>query len=56
MLRNQEPYRYAPVARTRQKLRRLTPGSPPAQPGQMPRTLEAVYAEAELNLINLNGS
>ncbi len=48
MLHNQEPYRYAPVARTRQKLRRLTPGSPPAKPGQMPRTLDAVYAEAEL--------
>ena len=48
MLRNQEPYRYAPVARTRQKLRRVTPGSRPAKPGQMPRTLDAVYAEAGL--------
>jgi transposase len=48
ILRNQEPYRYAPVARTRQKLRRLTPGSPPANRGQMPRTLDAVYAEADL--------
>jgi hypothetical protein len=48
ILRNQEPYRYAPVARTRQKLRRLMPGSPPAKRGQMPRTLDAVYAEADL--------
>jgi transposase len=48
MLRNQEPYRYAPVARTRQKLRRVTPGSRPAKRGQMARTLDAVYAEAGL--------
>ncbi len=48
ILRNQEPHRYAPVARTLQKLRSLTPGIPPAKRGQMPRTLDAVYAEADL--------
>jgi len=48
MLTHAEPYRYAPVARTRQKLRRVTPGIGPAGKGQVPRTLEAVYAEAGL--------
>lgn len=48
MLRNQEPYRYAPVPRTREKLRRVTPGIRPAKPGQVPRTLDAVYAEVGL--------
>jgi transposase len=48
MLTKSEPYRYAPVARTRQKLRRVTPGIGPAGKGQVPRTLEAVYEEAGL--------
>jgi transposase len=48
MLRNQEPYRYAPVPRTREKLRRVTPGIRPAKRGQVPRTLDAVYAEVGL--------
>ena len=48
MLRNRQPYRYAPVARTRHKLRRVTPGARPAKVGQVPRTIEAVYAEARL--------
>lgn len=48
MLKNKEPYRYAPVARTRYKLKRVTPGARPAKVGQVPKTLEAVYAEAGL--------
>jgi hypothetical protein len=45
LLTTGEPYRYAPVARTRQKLKRVTPGAPPAPKGGVPRTIEAVYAE-----------
>jgi len=48
LLRKGEPYRYAPVARTRHKLRRVSPGARPAPAGQVPTTLEAVYAEAGL--------
>ena len=50
MLRKGEPYRYAPVARTRHKLRRVSPNAQPAQAGKVPRTLEAVYEEAGLPL------
>jgi transposase len=50
LLQKNEPYRYAPIARTRTKLRRLTPGRPPARPGQVPRTLAAVYEEMGLPL------
>ncbi len=46
MLRNNEPYRYAPIPRTRQKLRRLTPDAPRVGRGKVPSTLEAVCAEA----------
>jgi transposase len=48
LLRTGEPYRYAPAAWTRKKLRRLTPGAKPAARGKVPTTLEAVYAEAGL--------
>ncbi|MFQ5974594.1 MAG: IS110 family transposase [Alphaproteobacteria bacterium] len=48
LLRHREPYRYAPVARTRHKLRRVSPHVPPARIGQVPTTLEAIYAEAGL--------
>jgi transposase len=48
MLRHREPYRYAPVARTRHKLRRVSPDVPPARIGQVPTTLEAIYVEAGL--------
>ena len=48
LLRNGEPYRYAPVARTRHKLRRVSPGARPASAGHVPATLEAVYAEVGL--------
>jgi transposase len=48
ILTNGEPYRYAPVGRTRQKLRRVTPDAPPAPKGAVPRTIEAVYAELGL--------
>jgi hypothetical protein len=46
MLTNQEPYRYAPVPRTRQKLRRLTPDAPRVGRGKIPSTLDAVCVEA----------
>src|SRR5262249_14679688 len=46
--RTEEPYRYAPVARTRHKLRRVSSAARPVPSGQMPTTLEAVYAEAGL--------
>lgn len=45
LLTKGEPYRYAPVARTRHKLKRVTPGCRPARKGQVPRTIEAVYEE-----------
>jgi len=45
LLTKGEPYRYAPVARTRHKLKRVTPGCRPARRGQVPRTIEAVYEE-----------
>lgn len=45
LLTKREPYRYAPIARTRHKLKRVTPGVPAAPIGQVPRTIEAVYAE-----------
>ncbi|MBM4244963.1 MAG: IS110 family transposase [Deltaproteobacteria bacterium] len=48
VLRNQEPYRYGPVAHTRRKLRQVTPGLAPAHPGRVPHTLEAVYEEVGL--------
>lgn len=46
MLRNNEPYRYAPVPRTRQKLRKLTPDAPRVGRGKVPSTLDAVCVEA----------
>lgn len=55
MLTNLEPYRYAPVARTRYKLRRVTTGARPARPGQVPSTLGAVYKEAGLPSIGERG-
>jgi len=48
LLKKQEPYRYAPVARTRQKLRRLAPNLGPARRTQVPCTLEEVYEEVSL--------
>jgi transposase len=51
VLRQQEPYRYAPVARTRYKLRRVSPNARPAKIGQVPHTLEAIYAEAGLPML-----
>lgn len=45
LLTKGEPYRYAPVARTRHKLKRVTSGCRPAAKGQVPRTIEAVYEE-----------
>jgi len=48
MLRNREPYRYAPPTRTRSKLRRVQPDRRRAAPGQVPQTLERVYTEAAL--------
>jgi transposase len=48
LLRKEEPYRYAPVARTRHKLRRVSLGARPAAAGHVPTTLEAVYTEAGL--------
>ena len=50
LLQKQEPYRYGPVAHTRRKLRRLTPGLAPAKPGHVPHTLDAVYREHDLPL------
>lgn len=46
LLRNKEPYRYAPIPRTRQKLRRLTPQAPRVGRGQIPSTLDKVCLEA----------
>ena len=46
MLKNRQPYRYAPVDRTRVKLRRVTPNRTRACPA--PKTLESIYTEAGL--------
>jgi transposase len=46
LLHKREPYRYAPVGRTRDKLRRVTPSR--ARTPRLPNTLEASYAEAGL--------
>lgn len=48
LLTHQEPYRYAPVVRTRAKLRRVSPEVPPAKIGCIPHTLEQIYAEVGL--------
>lgn len=48
MLTKNQPYRYAPVQRTRHKLRRVTPGIQPARRGEVPKTLEGVYDEVGL--------
>ena len=45
-IQGDEPYRYAPVGRTRDKLRRVTPSR--ARTPRLPNTLEASYAEAGL--------
>jgi transposase len=48
LLTKREPYRYAPLSRTRTKLRRVTPGHPPAGHGRVPHTIEDVYEEFAL--------
>lgn len=47
MLKNQQPYRYAPVDRTRVKLRRVTAHSAD-RARKVPKTLESIYTEAGL--------
>lgn len=46
LLQRRQPYRYAPVPRTRSKLRRVTCRQGRTRP--VPRTLDGVYAEAGL--------
>ncbi len=46
LLRSGQPYRYAPLPRTRKKLLRVTAGH--ARTRSVPQTLHAVYAEAGL--------
>ena len=48
LLRKNEPYRYAPPERTRQKLRALTPLTQRPRAPQRPTTLEEVYRESNL--------
>jgi transposase len=50
LLTRREPYRYAPISRTRTKLLRLTPERD--RTPVVPQTLEAVYAEAELPAVS----
>jgi hypothetical protein len=50
MLQNGEPYRYAPVQSTRQKLRSLVPKHERTRALCPPRTVEEVYREAGLTL------
>jgi len=50
MLHNGEPYRYAPVKSTRQKLRSLVPKHERRRALHPPQTLEEVYQEAGLPL------
>ena len=49
LLQKREPYRYAPLPRTRAKLRRVTPNRIRAQ--RVPATLDGVYAEAGLQAL-----
>ena len=51
LLTKGEPYRYAPIALTRTKLKRVTPGARPAPMGKVPRSIEAVYAEFGLPVL-----
>ncbi|MEN8184353.1 MAG: IS110 family transposase [Myxococcota bacterium] len=46
LLQKGEPYRYAPAARTRQKLRALIPRDQRRRAARSPETLEQVYREA----------
>lgn len=48
LLQKNEPYRYAPPQRTRQKLRALTPPGERCRAAQRPQTLEEVYRESNL--------
>ncbi len=48
LLQKGEPYRYAPAARTRQKLRALIPRDQRRRAAHSPETLEQVYREAGL--------
>ena len=48
LLRKNEPYRYAPPARTRQKLRALLPAAQRLRAAQRPETLEEIYRESNL--------
>ncbi len=48
MLTTRQPYRYAPVVRTRRKLRAVTPGWTQSKRGTKPDTIEGAYAEAGL--------
>ena len=48
LLQKGEPYRYAPAARTRQKLRSLIPTDQRRRASRSPDTLEQVYREAGL--------
>jgi transposase len=48
LLQKNEPYRYAPATRTRQKLRALIPRDQRRRAARSPETLEQVYREAGL--------
>jgi transposase len=48
LLSKREPYRYAVPTRTRTKLRTVTQDPKRARPGQIPKSLDAVYHEAGL--------
>lgn len=50
LLQKREPYRYAPIASTRTKLRRLIPRERRSRATSTPVTLEQVYVEAGLPL------
>jgi transposase len=48
LLQKNEPYRYAPPERTRQKLRALIPDAQRRRAAQRPKTLDEVYRESNL--------
>lgn len=50
MLRNREPYRYAPVVRTRRRLRAVTAGWKQSKSGTKPISIEDAYVEHGLPL------
>ena len=51
ILKKQEPYRYAPMISTREKLKKIRPDRKKSAYGKAPKTLNAVYEEAGIPVV-----